>query len=324
MSYDDPDYVDLAGNFPAFAENIIYSYSMPGYLTDRIYQDDYGCGYIEGGDCLAVKEMIRDSLNITGTLLVNYIGHGSVDRWSGEEIITNADIQNLTNNDKLPVILSMTCLDGYWIYPGREGLIEELVRADSKGAVAGFSPTGLGVASGHDQLHQGFYDSLFLDGNWTLGVASQAAKLKLYATGMNYDLLHTFTIFGDPALKIGNPYQFDVDVDGNSKGGSIGDTVTYSITINNTANITDTFELTINDNEWPISISITTSFIGPLLPSSSMRVDLMVSVPVTAVPGSIDYANIRVVSQGDRSQYSDLEITTTAGSYSLFLPSIEN
>ena len=39
-------------------------------------------------------------------------------------------------------------------------MIEELVRKESSGAIAAFSPTGLGVSSGHDMLHKGFYDAL--------------------------------------------------------------------------------------------------------------------------------------------------------------------
>jgi hypothetical protein len=84
-------------------------------------------------------------------------------------------------------------------------MIEELVRKEASGAIAAFSPTGLGVSSGHDMLHKGFYDALMNDGISELGLASQNSKLWLYQTGMNQDLLHTYTIFGDPALKIQIP-----------------------------------------------------------------------------------------------------------------------
>jgi hypothetical protein len=128
-----------------------------------------------------------------------------VDRWAGERIFTNADIPSLANGNRLPVVLSMTCLDGYWIYPNRPSLAEELVRADDRGAVATFSPTGLGVATGHHVLQRRFYDALFQDGIRELGPATLAAKLALYATGGNYDLIHTFTVFGDPALRLRLP-----------------------------------------------------------------------------------------------------------------------
>jgi hypothetical protein len=35
----------------------------------------------------------------------------------------------------------------------------------------------------------------------TLGLAVESAKLALFESKSDYDLLHTFTIFGDPTLK---------------------------------------------------------------------------------------------------------------------------
>jgi hypothetical protein len=153
-----------------------------------------------------------NDLNSTGALLVNYSGHGSIDFWAGEQIFVNADIPLLSNGSKLPVVFSLTCLDGYWIHPSLSGdtltkpsLAEELLRASQKGAVATFSPTGLGVATGHDSLQRGFYDALFINGERFLGPATLSGKVRLYNTGFNLDLLQTFTTFGDPALEIQVP-----------------------------------------------------------------------------------------------------------------------
>ena len=196
------DNTDAAGNFSYFAEGIIQDYLIDGYRPIRIFQEDYDCISYGDPSCTEVTNSITNTLNVDGALLMNYIGHGALWRWSSEQIFVDEDIGNLTNADKMPVMLSMTCWDGYFMYPGWEGLVEQMLRAENKGAVAAFSPTGLGVASGHDHLHRGFYDALIYQGENTLGPLTQAAKLRLYQTGANYDLLHTFTIFGDPALKI--------------------------------------------------------------------------------------------------------------------------
>jgi hypothetical protein len=45
--------------------------------------------------------------------------------------------------------------------------------------------------------------------NWELGTAAQNSKLHLYQSGANYDLLHTFTVFGDPTLQIQKSTSFD-------------------------------------------------------------------------------------------------------------------
>jgi hypothetical protein len=105
----------------------------------------------------------------------------------------------------------MTCLDGTWIWPDGpetnygQGLIEEMIRADAKGAVGAFSPSGLGLATGHDAMAEGFYHALYSDHIRELGELALAAKLSLYETNQNLDLIQTFTIFGDPAMKLAVP-----------------------------------------------------------------------------------------------------------------------
>ncbi|MFQ5859553.1 MAG: C25 family cysteine peptidase, partial [Anaerolineae bacterium] len=197
---------DAAGDFVWLADDVIANHLPAGVVADRIYLNDY-CGSPASPPtpCPAVNTAIVDTLNETGALLVSYIGHASVERWAHEQVFANSDISALANGDRLPVVLSMTCLDGYWIHPNRSSLAEELVRAPDRGAVAAFSPTGLGVATGHHILQRRFYGAVFQDGVAELGPATLAARLALFATGGNYDLIHTFTIFGDPALRLQLP-----------------------------------------------------------------------------------------------------------------------
>jgi hypothetical protein len=196
---------DAAGDFVTMSNDI--AAQLPARCqVDRIYLNDYcGAPASPPQPCPAVNNAITSTLNITGALLVNYIGHGAIERWAHEQIFTNSDIPSLVNGDRLPVVLSMTCLDGYWTYPNHPCLAEELLQAEGRGAVATWSPTGLGVATGHEVLDRGFYTAVFRDGVRQLGPATLAGKLALYATGGNCDLIHTFTIFGDPALHLPVP-----------------------------------------------------------------------------------------------------------------------
>jgi len=193
---------DTGGKFSNLAEGIINSSVPSGFVVERLYLDDYQ-GQADPKE--SINQDIIQGLNAGGASLLNYIGHGSINRWAAEGIFTNSDISELSNGAHLPVLISMDCLDGYWLYPGTTGLVEELLRAENKGIVSSFSPTGLGVATGHDALHSGFYQAVFEDNVRVLGPATMAGKLALYATGKNYDLLHTFSIFGDPALEMKIP-----------------------------------------------------------------------------------------------------------------------
>lgn len=80
-------------------------------------------------------------------------------------MFNTATISRLANGDRLPIILSMTCSDGYWILPPNvpgfpSSLAEELLRAPNKGAIATFSPSGYDDVYGHDKLQRRFMTSL--------------------------------------------------------------------------------------------------------------------------------------------------------------------
>jgi uncharacterized repeat protein (TIGR01451 family) len=171
---------------------------------------------------------------------VNFIGHGSVIQW--ESIFDRSAIQSLSNAAALPVMLPMTCLDGYFIqaqrptttYPDYPSLSELLVRTPGKGAVASWGPTGLGVASGHDELDRGFLEALLVEGIPELGPATYAGKLRLFSAGHSLEQIEEYTIFGDPALRIKSPVDLGIakSVEGPLAVGP-GDTVTFTIAFTN-------------------------------------------------------------------------------------------
>ncbi len=308
---------DDAGDFVQMAENVITTYATPGFSYDRIYENNYGC---TSGLCPQVNRAITQTLNITGTLLINYIGHGSNNRWSGEQIFMNANIPTLNNGGMLPIVLSMTCLDGYWYFPGSSGLMEDMLRAANKGSVASFSPTGLGVSTGHDLLHSGFYKTLFQDGIWELGKAEMGGKLKLFAAGQYFDLLHTFTIFGDPALQIlnaNNPYQFSVESGPMTMSGYKGFPVEYILTVNNTGIATDTYTVFASSSQWPVNAPYRTVSVPP---GGSINIPIWVTIPASAQINSSDQATITVVSLGSRIRNATTQIMTTAVGARLALP----
>jgi hypothetical protein len=200
---DDPD---SAGDFSASAESTIEEFVLPQYYPSRIYLENFECEKLDPNDphsCPQATEVILNTLNEAGALFVNFIGHSYINGWTNERLLINEDISLINNSGKLPVILSSTCLDGYWIYPNLEtstgsgsSLIEDLVRTQNNGAVAAFSPTGLGVSTGHEYLQEGFYNAVFNDGVGVLGAASIAAKMNLInSTSLHTDLVHTFTVF---------------------------------------------------------------------------------------------------------------------------------
>src|SRR6185436_7959254 len=78
-----------------------------------------------------------------GAGLVNYFGHGGLDRLAAGGLLTNADVAGLTNGDRLPVLTAMTCTVNRFAVPGVPSLGEVLVQRPGGGAVAVFGPSGL-------------------------------------------------------------------------------------------------------------------------------------------------------------------------------------
>ncbi|MEJ2711539.1 MAG: C25 family cysteine peptidase, partial [Anaerolineales bacterium] len=311
---------DTAGDFPAMSEAVITA-DIPDYFTaQRLYLDDYS-------DNQAVTDEIVQALNDPGALFLNYVGHASIGMWANEQIFSVDDIQNLQNEPHLPVVLSMTCLDGYWIYPNQSvawqsgpSLAEELVRHAAVGAVATFSPTGLGVATGHDLLHHGFYRALFQDETWKLGPATLAAKLNLYSQDTHHeynDLLHTYTVFGDPALFILGPYNLQADAEPALVSVDPGETLNISMQIHNIGEMTDTYAISADGSGWSVSHP---NSAGPLDPAEVFTATISVQVPEQALQGERHTVLLQVQSQGLPSRSAQLNLTAVIGPLKAYLP----
>jgi hypothetical protein len=135
--------------------------------------------------------------------LVSFVGHSSWHLWTEESLLHVSDVASLTNDRRWPVLLSMTCYTGLFQHPEYPTLDESLLRLDGGGAIATWSPSGLGVARGHDSLYQGFYEAVASTDPIQLGAAVWAGQLRLIAEAPAHgDLLETHHLFGDPAMAL--------------------------------------------------------------------------------------------------------------------------
>jgi len=223
----------------------------------------------------------------------------------------------MTNVNRLPVILSMTCLDGYWNWPRSPfnfGLIESLLRAGNGGIVASFSPTGLGLTDGHDVLNRQFFTSVFTDGVQRLGPAALAAKVALYNTGGNLDLVETYAVFGDPALNLPT-YRLGLAPSTATGEGPPTTMVVYSMQITNSGLLTDTVNMSATGNVWPVSFSPP---VVKLDPGASAQVNALVTVPAYTLAESTDVVTVTAQSHGDSTR-ATVRLTTIVR-YQAFLP----
>jgi hypothetical protein len=147
------------------------------------------------GDAEA-RTAILGSIN-EGKLIVNYMGHGAVDLWKGS-VLTASDADSLTNESALPLVVGMTCLNGFFQTPYVETLAEALLKAENGGAVAVWTSSGLTDPAGQLQMNKGLVRLLFNGEGLTLGEATAGAK----AATTDQDVRRSWILFGDPSTRL--------------------------------------------------------------------------------------------------------------------------
>jgi uncharacterized repeat protein (TIGR01451 family) len=137
----------------------------------------------------------------SGQVLVNYLGHGSEEQWSGEDLFDNTTVASLTNGSQLPVFLILNCLNGFFQDVYEQPLAVTLELAPNGGAVAVLASSGLNQAPPQVMLDKLVVQNAFSPAQPALGVAILRAKSQLADPAVG----ETYILFGDPAMPIKSP-----------------------------------------------------------------------------------------------------------------------
>jgi hypothetical protein len=132
-----------------------------------------------------------------GAFIVDYIGHGSVETWSNDALLGRNDVSMLANGAP-PIVVAMTCLNGYFHDVYSDSLAEALMRAPN-GAVAVWASSALTSPEAQLPLNVALMNAIFAsDDDVRLGDAVRAAQNGSFTP----DLRKTFILFGDPAMRV--------------------------------------------------------------------------------------------------------------------------
>src|SRR5271157_4090038 len=148
----------------------------------------------------AAQQDIINGIN-SGQLLVNYLGHGSEEQWSGSDIFDTTSVTSLTNSSELPVFLIMDCLNGFFQDVYAQPLGVTLLVAPNGGAVAVLASSGLNQPAPQTQLDILVVEKALHARRLTLGGAILKAKAEI----SDPDVRRTYVLFGDPAMQIKQP-----------------------------------------------------------------------------------------------------------------------
>lgn len=151
------------------------------------------------GTSVAQQDIIN-AIN-SGQLLVNYLGHGSEDQWSGSDIFDTNSLASLTNGSQLPVFLTMDCLNGFFQDVYTQPLGVTLLLAPNGGAVAVLASSGLNQAPPQTKLDKLVVLNMLNAARPTLGESILKAKSSIGDPAVR----RTFNLFGDPAMRLKEP-----------------------------------------------------------------------------------------------------------------------
>jgi hypothetical protein len=137
-----------------------------------------------------------------GAALISYIGHGGIHLWADENVFNSSQVESLWPQTEQPLLLTLNCLNGYFHFPYFDSLSEALVKAEGKGAVAAFSPSGLSLNGPAHLFHKALLTEIFEGGHERLGDAVLAAQAAYADTGAFPELLSIYHLLGDPAFTL--------------------------------------------------------------------------------------------------------------------------
>jgi hypothetical protein len=185
------DNPDFAGDFEADVEDIRASF-LAARETRVLKLSELGS---------ETRPAIRDALD-AGLGYLGYAGHGGAAVWASENVWNSWDATSLQAQSRQPLLVTMNCLNGYFVAPAYDSLAESLVKAEGRGAIAAFSPSGLSLDGPAHQYHRALMAELTSARHERLGDALLAAQRAYAKTGLMPELVSVYHLLGDPATRI--------------------------------------------------------------------------------------------------------------------------
>ncbi len=185
------DNSDLGGDFETDVRDIAQSF-LAGKDPQLLLLSELGAG---------ARPAIQAALD-SGLGSLSYVGHGGAAVWASENVWNSWDVASLQAQSRQPLLMTMNCLNGYFVAPAFDSLTESLLKADGRGAIAGFSPSGLSLDGPAHQYHRALMAELVSGRHERLGDALTAAQKAYAETGLMPELISVYHLFGDPATRI--------------------------------------------------------------------------------------------------------------------------
>ena len=182
-------------------DNLLQNYTYTnGY---ELFEGSQG-GLDASGDPTAA--MVSSAVN-AGVGIINYTGHGDVTMFVTTSF-SNSHVNNLTNDNMLPFIFSVACVNG--AYSGATCFAEAWLRATHNGQPAGAVGTLMSTINqpwnspmcAQDHMNQILTGTSSVSQKRTFGGIAVNGIIKMLDNYHDYEVARTWILFGDPAMMV--------------------------------------------------------------------------------------------------------------------------
>ncbi|HVO74439.1 MAG TPA: type IX secretion system sortase PorU [Ignavibacteriaceae bacterium] len=183
------------------------------FNINKIYLPAYPTVFTGGGPRKPeVNKAIINAIN-SGTLIVNYIGHGNHEVLAHEMVWENRSSISQIHNDKYFFLTAATCNFGEDDFTGTQSGTELLITMNGAGAIGALASTRQVYAESNRALNEDFYRRLLIspreEDNLTITIGKAYFLMK---QGRTADNDRKFHLFGDPTIRLKIP-QYNSSVD---------------------------------------------------------------------------------------------------------------
>ena len=190
-----------------------------GYNYTEVHRDYSGVTGVSSS-----AAMVSQHIN-EGVSIINYCNHGNITLW-GVFNYTNTNVNALTNDYKLPYIISVACLNGKYDNASQPCFAETWMRATNNstgnptGAIGGMfsyiSQPWTPPQYGQDEMVDILVESYSNNIRRTMGGVSINGNMRVLDLGAsqnaNKGTYNTWVLFGDPTLTLRNAVPADMGV----------------------------------------------------------------------------------------------------------------
>ena len=197
------------------------------YNVNKIFFDAFTQESTPGGTRYPDVTKAINSAVESGSLVINYTGHGGEVGWAHERVLTVQDVNswNNTSVSGFPLFVTATCEFSRFDDPGRT-TAGELVLLNPGGGIGLLTTVRLVYSAPNFTLNKTFYEEVF---NPVNGVLPTIGQLYMSIKNNSNNIINknnrNFTLLGDPALKLAYPIHDVKTTKINGTSVSLADTI---------------------------------------------------------------------------------------------------